>query len=75
MKIFVKVKTGAKKDEISKISETEYMVCVKDIPEKGKANMKVIELVSKHLNISKNLVRIKIGKTSHNKILEVDYDK
>ncbi|MDQ7056768.1 MAG: DUF167 family protein [Persephonella sp.] len=43
MKIKVRVKPNAKKEEIKKISEDFYEVRVTVVPEKGKANKKVVE--------------------------------
>ena len=44
MKINAKITTNAKTSEIIKMSNTEYKIKVTVIPEKGKANKKIIEI-------------------------------
>lgn len=53
MIIKVKVKPGASKNEVKKIDENIYEVRTTVIPEKGKANEKVIELLAKFLMFQK----------------------
>lgn len=71
MKIELKVITKAKKESVEKISENSYKVKVTTPPEKGKANKRVIELLSEELNIKKRNIRIVSGETSGNKIAEI----
>lgn len=42
------------------------------VPEKGKANKKLIELLSETMNISKSKINILKGEKSHEKIIEID---
>ena len=72
MIIKVKVKPKSKKEEIRKLSEEEYEVKVKEPPEKGKANERVIELLSRFLGVPKNRLKIVRGETSRLKFIEVD---
>jgi Uncharacterised ACR, YggU family COG1872. len=53
VRIKVKVKPGASKNEVKKIDEYLYEVRTTTIPEKGKANEKVIELLSDFLMFQK----------------------
>jgi len=71
MKIFVKVKPRAKNDSLIKIDENNFLVSVKAIPEKGKANEAVINLLAQYFKISKNNIKIISGLSSKNKIIEV----
>jgi uncharacterized protein (TIGR00251 family) len=71
MKIFVKVKPRAKNDSLIKINENNFLVSVKAIPEKGKANEAVINLLAQYFKISKNNIKIISGLSSKNKIIEV----
>lgn len=71
MRLEVKVITRAKKEEIEKISENSYKIKVSLPPEKLKANKRVIELLSKELNIKKQNIRIILGETSSKKIIEI----
>jgi len=72
MLIKVKVKSNAKKEEIKKIEENFYEVRTTAVPEKGKANKKVIEIISKYLKIPKSRIRILRGETSKEKLIKID---
>ena len=72
MRIELKVITRAKKEEVQKISENSYKIKVTTLPEKGKANERVIELLSKELDIKKQCIRIISGQTSSRKIVEIN---
>ena len=71
MRIEAKVITRAKKEVVEKISWNSYRVKVAAPPEKGKANKRVLELISKELGIKKQDIRIVSGETSARKILEI----
>lgn len=71
MIINVKVKPNSNKEEIKQINEKYYEVCVKAMPEKGKANLALIKLLAKHFKIPTSSIIIKYGTTSHNKIIEI----
>ncbi len=73
MKIKVKVKTKAKQEKVVKIGDNNFEVWVKALPEKGKANEAVIKAIAKYLKIPQNSIKILTGKTSSQKILEVDF--
>lgn len=70
-KIKVHIITNAKKSEVIKTDENEFKIKVDKIPEKGKANKRLIEILAEYFNISKNLIRIISGKKSHDKIIEL----
>ncbi len=72
MKIKVKVKPNAKKNEVKKIEEDFYEIRVTVVPEKGKANKKVIELLSKELKVPKSRIKLIRGETSKEKIFEIE---
>ena len=61
MRIEAKVITRAKKEVVEKISGNSYRVKVAAPPEKGKANKRVLELISKELGIKKQDIRIVSG--------------
>ncbi|MCX5693234.1 MAG: DUF167 domain-containing protein [Candidatus Omnitrophica bacterium] len=71
MRISLKVTTRAKKEGIEKISENSYRIKVSLPPEKGKANKRVIELLSEEFDIKKQNIRIVSGETSSRKIIEI----
>lgn len=68
MIINVKVKTSSGRQEIEKISDNDYKVFLKSPPEDGKANGELLRLLKKEF---KKDVKIKSGKTSRNKIIEI----
>ncbi|HEY3251475.1 MAG TPA: DUF167 domain-containing protein [Ignavibacteria bacterium] len=72
MTIKVKVKTNSRKNEIIEVSENYFEVKVSVPPEKGKANERVIELLSKHYKISKSRINIIKGETSKEKLIELN---
>jgi len=73
MKIFVRVKTSSKKEEIKKISETNFFVAVKEPPIRGKANRAIVNALAEYFKISKSQIRLALGATGKNKIFEIDF--
>ena len=71
MKISIRVKTNARKNEVTQIDPTNYLVSVSVPPVEGKANEKVIELLAKYFDKPKRSFTIIKGTTSKNKIVEV----
>jgi hypothetical protein len=71
-RVELKVITRAKKEEVQKISESIYKIKVSAPPEKGRANQRVIELLSVALGVKKSGIRIISGETAKRKIIEVD---
>ena len=71
-KIFIHVIANASKPEVIKLSKDEFKVKVDKIPEKGKANKRLIEILSKHLNKSKRDIQIIKGEKSNKKIVLID---
>ena len=72
MIINVKVKTNSKKNEITKTLDDSYIIKTTAIPENGKANQSVIDILSKYFKIGKNKIKILKGETSHNKIVQLE---
>ena len=70
MIIKVKVKTNSKEDFLEKISDFEYKIYVKDPARKGKANEKVIKLLSKEFKVNSRFIKIKNPK-SKDKLIEI----
>ncbi|WP_029520284.1 DUF167 domain-containing protein [Persephonella sp. IF05-L8] len=71
MIIKVKVKPNAKKNEIKQIEKNFYEIRVTVVPEKGKANKKVIELLSNYLKVPKSRIKLIRGETSREKVFEI----
>ena len=72
MIINVKVKTNSKKNEIIKTFDNSYIIKTTAMPENGKANKNVIDILSKYFKVGKNKVKILKGITSHNKIVKLE---
>ena len=68
MKITVKVKPNARENSIKQVETGIFEVKVSVPPEKGKANQKVIELLSKELKIAKSRISLIKGETSKEKL-------
>ena len=71
MKIKATVKPRAKKREVVKNAEGDYVVSVISPAEEGKANEEVINTVAKYFKLAKSRVKIVRGLKSKKKILEV----
>ena len=74
MRIRVKVKPNAKKEEIKKIEDDFYEIRVSVVPEKGKANKRVIEVLSKYFKVPKSKISLVRGETSREKVFEILQD-
>lgn len=72
MKIFVKVKPGAREKKIKKIDEINFEVCVKEPPVKGMANRAVIRALADYFNTPVSGVNIISGHTSRHKTIQIN---
>jgi uncharacterized protein (TIGR00251 family) len=68
MRININVKPRSGKQEIKKISETDYRVFLKSLPEENKANIELMKLLKKEF---KKDIKIVSGKTSRKKVVEI----
>lgn len=76
MKIFVKVIPNSKitkvvEDIVDMLGERTLKVKVRAIPENGKANEEVIEVISDYFKVKKRDVLIERGMNSRSKIIEI----
>lgn len=71
MKIRVKVKPNSRIEAIKQIEHDYYEIKVTVPPEKGKANKRVIEILSKHLKIPKSNITILRGETAKEKLFDI----
>ena len=71
MRINIKAKPSARENKVEKIDEINYIVSVKEPPIQGQANQAIIKLLAEYFNTSSIRVRIVIGHTSRNKIIEI----
>lgn len=71
MRIIVKAKPGAKEQGIEKIADNSYVVSVKEPPTQGKADKAIIAALAKYFDKSTSQVRIVLGHTSKQKVIEI----
>jgi hypothetical protein len=72
MKITVYAKTGAKTERVEKISSVEYKVFINQVPEGGKANIRIVELLSEYFDCPKSAIELTHGRRSKVKVFEVN---
>ena len=71
MKVFVKAKPSSKKESIKKLSETNFEICVKEPPVKGRANAAIMTALARHFGVPLSSIRIISGHASRQKIVEI----
>ncbi|MEO0280596.1 MAG: DUF167 domain-containing protein [candidate division WOR-3 bacterium] len=67
----MKVYPESKRDEIVKISENSFEIKVREKPQKGEANKKVIKILSDYFKVPESKIRIIKGFKEKNKIFEI----
>ena len=72
MRITIKVKTNAGRNEVMKVDDGNFEVKTTITPEDGKANASVIEQLAKYFRVAKSKVNIVKGKTAHVKVVEIE---
>jgi uncharacterized protein len=70
-KIQVLVKLKSKKEGVELTEDGIFIVRCNEPPIEGKANKKIITLLSKYLNLPKSKIQLRHGQTSKNKIFEI----
>lgn len=71
MKIKVKVIPKSSCNKIEKIDDGYYKVKITTAPKKGKANKKVIDVLSEYFNVSKSQIKIIRGQIIADKFIEI----
>lgn len=71
MKINVKAKPGAREEKVEKIDEQNYVVSVKELPEKGRANNAIRNALAVYFKTGTVNVKICSGYGARNKIIEI----
>ena len=70
MMVYVKVKPNSSKEEIEKVGEFEYFVSLKEKAVGGRANMRLISILSKEFGVDYRNIKIK-NPSSRMKIVEI----
>ena len=71
LQIKVRVTANARKVVVSRLGESEFEIKVDAIASEGKANKRLVEILSLYFGVSKSRVRILKGLKSREKIIEV----
>lgn len=71
MIIKVKVKPNSREEKFEKIGQGEYLACLKEAPEKGKANLALIKLIARFFNAPVMKVRLRTF-SGRKKIVEIE---
>jgi hypothetical protein len=72
MKLTVKVKPNSRKNEVKRAENGTLTIFVTDPPKEGKANEKLIELLSEYLEKPKRCISIVSGFKNKNKTVEIE---
>ena len=72
LELEVKVQPRASRNQIGKVEEGRLKIKVTVPPEGGKANQKVVELLSKALKVPKSNIEIVRGETSRIKLVRIE---
>lgn len=75
MKINVSVKANAKKEEVRRLSKSNFEVRVKEEPVAGKANKKALRLLADYFKVTLADTEIVFGKKGRKKVVKVKDDK
>ena len=70
MLIYINAKPNSREEKIEKISDSEYNICVKEPAENNKANIRIINLLSKEFNVNFRKIKIKNPK-SRRKLIDI----
>lgn len=71
MKLTIHVNTNTKREKVEKIDEKTYRIKFFAVREKGKANEKLVEILSEYFNVSKNSIKILHGHTNSTKLVQI----
>jgi uncharacterized protein YggU (UPF0235/DUF167 family) len=71
--MFISVKTiaKAKVNKIVRTSDRVFKIYVTEAPERGRANKKVIEILSEYFKVPRSRISIKRGVVSNKKVIEI----
>ena len=71
MIINVKVKTNSSKQKIENFGGGRYLIYLESAPENNKANIELINFLSKEFGVPPKSIKIKFGQTSDKKLIEI----
>lgn len=71
MLINVIVNPHSRFEKIEKLADKNYRVFFNVIPEKGRANLRLINLLAEYFDVPKASVKVRLGKTAKEKVVEI----
>lgn len=71
MRISVKAKPSSREEKVEKIDDSNFVVSVKEPPEKGKANEAIRNALAVYFKTGSSRVKIISGYSSRNKVIEI----
>ncbi len=69
--IKVRVKPGSRRESVEFMEDGRFKVSIREPAREGKANRALIKLLSKKLGVPPSSITIKSGKTSRDKLVEI----
>ena len=72
MQINIKITTKASRNEVIEIKRKFLHVLTTAVPEKGKANKALVDLLSNHYKIPKSSIKIIKRLSNKNKVVDLD---
>jgi uncharacterized protein len=69
----VRVTPNAKRAMVVRVAEASYEVKVDARAEGGRANKRLVEILSEHLDVPKSRISLVKGARSRDKVVEVDF--
>lgn len=72
MKVSVRVKPNARKNEVREVDERTLVVSVTAPPVEGKANVKLVEVLAEYYGKPKRAITILRGTTGRMKVVQID---
>lgn len=70
--INVRVTTRSSKNDIREVKNDELLISVTAVPENNKANIAIIDLISKKIGLPKSKIQIISGEKNRNKKISID---
>ena len=71
MFVKVRVKTGARRESVARLSEGRYQISVKEKPERNAANSRILEILARELSVPPKNIHFISGQKSPSKLFEI----
>ncbi len=71
MKIQIRVNPNSKKEKVERDDNGVYKISFNATREKGKANKKLVEILSEYFKVPKSQIQILNGFTARDKVVEI----